>query len=301
MSDQRSAWASRGATALFVVLWSSGAIFARLGLDHASAFVFLALRSAAAFLVISLVAALRRSRIAPAAGTRGRIAGAGLLLLGAYSICYFLALEHGATPGLLATVLGAQPIVILVATERRSAPSRTLGLVLAVGGLSLVVFESLTAAELSVAGVGFALGALAGQTVGAIAQKSIGQPPLAVLPLQYAATLALNLACLPLEPIWIDRSAMLVIALLWLAIVISVVGQLLLYQLIRAGNLVNVTSLFYLVPIVTAAMDHWILGNPISATNLVGMAAILAGLAVLYRASDIPGRRRSSRVAARDA
>src|SRR5215510_8492137 len=107
MSDKRSAWASHGATALFVVLWSSGAIFARLGLDHASAFVFLALRSAAAFLVISLVAALRRPRITPAAGTRGRIAGAGLLLLGAYSICYFLALEHGATPGLLATVLGA--------------------------------------------------------------------------------------------------------------------------------------------------------------------------------------------------
>ena len=57
----------------------------------------------------------------------------------------------------------------------------------------------------------------------------------------------------------------------------------------HVGNLVNVTSLFYLVPIVTAAMDHWILGNPVSLTNLAGMAAILAGLAVVFDR----GRRRS--------
>lgn len=35
----------------------------------------------------------------------------------------------------------------------------------------------------------------------------------------------------------------------------AVGAQRLLYRLIRGGNLVNVTSLFYLVPIVTAVMD----------------------------------------------
>jgi drug/metabolite transporter (DMT)-like permease len=291
MSGNKSV-ASYGATSLFVALWSSGAIFARLGLDHASAFVFLALRFAAAFVVLSVVAALRRPRIAPGPGSRGRIAGAGLLLLGTYSICYFLALDHGVTPGLLATVLGAQPILTLVVMERRErrergeqgvSAARLFGLVLALGGLALVVFESLAAAALSVAGIGFALGALAGMTLGAIVQKSVGQPPLAVLPLQYGVSLVLCVACVPLEPVRVEPSAMLWVSLAWLAIVISVIGQLLLYRLIQAGNLVNVTSLFYLVPIVTAAMDHWILGNPVSPTNLAGMAAILAGLVVVYR------------------
>jgi drug/metabolite transporter (DMT)-like permease len=117
-------------------------------------------------------------------------------------------------------------------------------------------------------------------TAGAILQKTVGQPPLAVLPLQYGASLVV---CLPFEPFRVDLSAALVLPLLWLAIVISVIGQLLLYRLIQAGNLVDVTSLFYLVPIVTAAMDRWILGNSLSPINLCGMAAILAGLALVFR------------------
>jgi drug/metabolite transporter (DMT)-like permease len=69
-----------------------------------------------------------------------------------------------------------------------------------------------------------------------------------------------------------------------------VIGQLLLYRLIQAGNLVNVTSLFYLVPIVTAVIDRWILGNALSLPNLCGMAAILAGLALVFRRSNLARR-----------
>ena len=45
-----------GATCLFVLLWSSGAIFARLGLDHASVFGFLSLRFAVAIAVLAILA-----------------------------------------------------------------------------------------------------------------------------------------------------------------------------------------------------------------------------------------------------
>ena len=59
---------------------------------------------------------------------------------------------------------------------------------------------------------------------------------------------------------------------------ISVGAQLLLYRMIRGGNLVNVTSLFYTVPGVTAAMDFLLLGNRMSASSPAGMAIILCGL-----------------------
>lgn len=296
-----SAWLRYGATSSFVALWSSGAVFARLGLDHASPLAFLVLRFAAAFVVLQSLALARRPRARPAPGSRGRIAGTGLLLLGTYSICYFLALDHGVTPGLLATVLGAQPLLTLMITERRFSPARLVGLCLALGGLVLVVFQSVVMAEFSAIGIGCALAALAGMTAGAILQKTVGQPPLAVLPLQYGASLVLCLVCLPLEPLRVDPSAALVLSLLWLAIAISVIGQLLLYRLIQAGNLVDVTSLFYLVPIVTAAMDRWILGNSLSPINLCGMAAILAGLALVLRerpGSAAPARRRHRPAAA---
>ena len=58
---------------------------------------------------------------------------------------------------------------------------------------------------------------------------------------------------------------------------ISVGATLLFYRMIQAGNLVNVTSLFYLVPVGTALLDFLILGNRLPVLSLVGMAAICWG------------------------
>ena len=88
---------------------------------------------------------------------------------------------------------------------------------------------------------------------------------------------------MPFQPFKIEISAGFLIPLLWLGLVISVVAQLLLYKLIRAGNLVNVTSLFYLVPAVTAAMDYVFLGNARSIQSLVGLTVIVGGVVLVFR------------------
>lgn len=99
-------------TALFVLLWSSGAIFSRWGLDHASPFVLLALRFGVALAFLSLLGWHERAWL-PAPGTRAQVAGTGLLLVGGYSCTYFLALDQGLTPGALATILGVRPKVAI--------------------------------------------------------------------------------------------------------------------------------------------------------------------------------------------
>jgi len=269
-------------TALFVLLWSSGAIFSRWGLDHASAFAFLTLRFALALAVVSAFA-LARGHWLPAPGTRWRVAGCGLLMIGGYSSCYFLAMQHGMTPGLLAAVLGVQPVLTLLLLERGFAPARLAGLALALAGLVLVVHGSLVQARLSLPGLGFALAALACTTGGAIMQKRIAQAAADVLPLQYAVTLLLCAALLPTQPWHVDWSAGFWVALLWLALVISVAATLLLYRLIQAGNLVNVTSLFYLVPGTTALLDWLLLGNRMAPAAIAGMGAILLGLVLVFR------------------
>lgn len=282
MTFNRSSWTAYGSTTLLVLLWSSGAIFARLGLDHASAFAFLVLRFALALGVLLMLAALRH-RWLPAAGTRARVAVTGLLLLGSYSICYLLALDHGVTPGVLATVLGVQPILMLALLERRLHAARLLGLILALGGLILVVYQSISAARFSADGMIFALGALVSMTFGAILQKGVKQAPVEVLPLQYAVSLLLCLCFVPFKPFDFELTVGFLIPLVWLGIVISVIAQLLFYRLIQSSNLVNVTSLFYLVPAVTAAMDYVFLGNRLSALSVAGMGAILCGLALVFR------------------
>ena len=274
-------WATLGPTTLFVFLWSSGGIFSKLAADSTSVFLLLFLRFAVALLALLSLRLLGR-RLIPEAGTYGRVAVTGLVLIGAYSSSYFLALSHGVTPGALAVILGAQPILTLILFDRNWSIARAAGIVLAFCGLTLTVFQTISLVEASGAGIAFALLALAGATVGGILQKSIKQPPEQVLPLQLAVSALLCLLLLPIQETTIQFSWQPLVAILWLGIVISVAAQLLLYRLIRAGNLVNVTSLFYLVPIVTALMDYLVFGNRLPVGSMVGMGAILAGLALVF-------------------
>ena len=99
-------------TALLVLLWSSGAIFSRWGLDDASPFVLLALRFGMALVFLWLLG-WRARRWLPEPGTRAQVAGTGLLLVGCYSCAYLLALDQGLTPGALATILGVRPKVAI--------------------------------------------------------------------------------------------------------------------------------------------------------------------------------------------
>ena len=85
--------------------------------------------------------------------------------------------------------------------------------------------------------------------------KNIQQAPTDVLPLQYVVSLVVCLFIVPFEHFEITWNSQLIISVLFLGILISVVAQLLLYRLLNQGNLVNVTSLFYLVPVVTALLD----------------------------------------------
>ena len=284
MSSQSSRWAAPAAMSSFVLLWGSAAIFTRWGLDHGSVFALLILRFAMALGVLLIIGVPRRQWL-PEPGTRWQVASTGLLMIGFYSVCYFQAMAHGVTPGLLATLLGVQPILTLLLTKRRFSAARLSGLLLALGGLVLVVYQSLVLTRLSGLGMAFALGALLCTTFGALLQKRIRQAPAQVLPLQYLVTLLLYLLVLPTQPFHFEWSLDFLIPLLWLGLVISVVAQLLLYRLIRSGNLVNVTSLFYLVPVVTVILDFLILGNAMPALAVAGMGAILAGLLLVFRRS----------------
>ncbi|MBH3301818.1 DMT family transporter [Serratia marcescens] len=277
-----SLWANAGLATLFVLLWSSGAIISRWGLEHASAFAFLFFRCAIALAVLLAIGLWRRQCL-PAAGTRRRVALIGVLMIGSYQICYLLALEQGITPGVLATLLGVQPILTQFITERRCTGLRAFGLALAMAGLTLVVYQSLMVVHFSPSGMLFAFIALGSMTAGTLLQKGMTQPPLAVLPLQYAIGLLMCTLALPFEPLRVDWRPEFVLPLLWMAVVISVLATFLLYRLIQRGNLVQVTSLFYLIPAVTALLDYLLLGHALAALSLLGMAGIVLGVMLVFR------------------
>ena len=282
MNVPSSAAAAFGPTALFVLLWSSGALFSKLGLAHAGAVPFLALRFGLALAVLSAIA-FWRGRWLPRAGTAREVALTGVVLVGGYSLAYLFALDFGMTPGLLATLLGIQPLVTLVLTERPLQRSRVGGLLLALAGLVLVVLDGVLRARLAPAGLLCAFAALACITLGTLMQKRLQQSPVDVLPLQYAVALAMCVALLPWTDSRVQWTTGLAVSVGWLGLVISVAATLLLYRLIQHGNLVNVTSLFYLVPAGTAVLDWIVLGNAMGAVQVAGTAGILVAIVVVYR------------------
>ncbi|MEA1230753.1 DMT family transporter [Acinetobacter sp. IRS14] len=274
--------ASQSATSIFVLLWGSAAIFTRWGLDNASPIALLILRFSTALIALSVLAIFRK-RFLPKHGTRKQVLLTGLLMIAGYSICYFKAMAHGVTPGLMATIMGIQPILTLCLLEKNLQKERLFGLLIALAGLILLVWKSLTMSFIAPIGIFFALAALICITFGAIMQKNIQQAPTDVLPLQYVVSLIVCLFIVPFEHFEITWNSQLIISVLFLGILISVVAQLLLYRLLNQGNIVNVTSLFYLVPIVTALLDFLILKNTLPLAGLIGMIAILLGLLLVFK------------------
>ena len=270
-------------TSLFVLLWSSGAIFSKWGLAHASPFAFLLMRFAIAFMALLLIMPLMKFQMPRGSTAVGYALATGVVLLGAYQIFYLLALDLKVTPGVMATVMGVQPILTAVIMERRHSFSRSLGLLLGLVGLVLVVYQGIGLAGLSWAGMLYALLALASMTAGTLMQKRITHNPLGTLPLQYLAGLLVCAVFVPFQPFHFEHSAGFVVPVLWMGLVVSVLATLLLYRMIARGNLVNVTSLFYLVPAVTAVMDYLIFGNKLAALSVLGMAMIIIGLMFVFR------------------
>ncbi|WP_343579060.1 DMT family transporter [Acinetobacter sp.] len=282
MHLNKSTLAAQSATSGFVLLWGCAAIFTRWGLDNASPIALLILRFSTALIVIFLLA-LYRKKLLPRHGSRKQVLFTGLLIIAGYSICYFQAMAHGVTPGLIATILGIQPILTLCIMEKNIQKIRLLGLCISLAGLTLLVWKSLSMSLIAPIGILFALAALLCMTFGAIMQKKIQHAPTEVLPLQYAISLVVCLIFIPFEHFEIHWNSQLVISVLFLGVLISVVAQLLLYKLLSQGNIVNVTSLFYLVPVVTALLDFLILGNKLPIAGIIGMVSILLGLLLVFR------------------
>jgi drug/metabolite transporter (DMT)-like permease len=178
--------------------------------------------------------------------------------------------------------MGVQPILTAVLVERSRSASRMFGLTLGLAGLVLVVWQGIGDGG-SLAGMAFGVLGMLSMTGGSIMQKRITDNPLGTLPVQYLAGTLVCAAFVPFQPFHFEHSVGFYVPVLYMGLVVSVLATFLLYRLIAQGNLVNVTSLFYLVPGVTAIMDYLIFGNRLALMSLLGMVLIVVGLVFVFR------------------
>jgi drug/metabolite transporter (DMT)-like permease len=276
------------APGLFVFLWSTGFIGVKYGIPYSPPFYFIAIRMAIASLLLFIaISFLRRSQPL----TRSILWPStliGLTLHGAYLGGCFFAVSRGMPAGVAALIVSLQPVLVsLFAAKYLNEPLKARavsGLILGLAGLFVVVIPRINMtgdnAISSVAVAASVIGLLGG-TSGTILQKKYGGaiPTLAGTSIQYAATaLVLLVLALLFEEPNITWSPEFIGAMTWLVLALSFGAILLLFFLLSHGSAASVSSLYYLVPAVTAIMAFFMFDEHISVLSLIGTAITVVGV-----------------------
>jgi drug/metabolite transporter (DMT)-like permease len=276
-----------GVPALFVVLWSTGFIGAKLGLPHAGPLTFLALRYGLAAGLLVLVALAVRAPWPRRPAEIGHYAVAGLLVHGVYLGGVYVGISFGVEAGVSALIVGLQPLLTAalagVVLGERVTPRQWAGLGLGLLGVALVLGRKLGEGPGDALGSLACVAALLGITAGTLYQKRhcAGMDLRTGNVVQFAAAgLATALLALLFEDTRINWTADFVFALLWLVFVLSLGAVSLLYVLIRRGAAAQVASLFFLVPPCTALMAWPLFGETLGPVALIGMVLTAAGVAM---------------------
>ena len=293
--------AARLVAPLFVLLWSTGFIGARLGLPHAEPITFLGLRFAIAAAVLAAWVQLSGAAW-PDWGQAWRQAVVGVLVQFVYLGGVFVAIDWGVEAGTSALIVGLQPVLTALIAYRalgeRLAAAQWAGMALGMGGVALVVARKLEAGLGTWPGVAMCFAALAGIAVGSIVQKAHGgsTPMRGGNAIQFAAAGLCAGAVLAVTGTGrVEWTGEFVFALGWLVVVLSIGAVTLLYVLIRRGAASNVASLFFLVPPCTALMAWPLFGERIGPVEGLGIAATAIGVLLVNRpeiAGRLPGFRR---------
>jgi drug/metabolite transporter (DMT)-like permease len=274
----------------FVLVWGSGFLATKAGLQYAAPFTFLSVRFAFGLILLVPIVAFLRPRW-PASGIEWlHVAVAGLLMhavnLGGSHYAQFLGMSAGVT----ALILGTQPLVTAVIASRflgeRLAGTQWAGVALGLAGLALVVWHKIDVRSVEGASLGAAAISLAGITAATLYQRTFcphADLRSAAL-VQFAASLAV-LAPLAwaVEGFTIAWSWMLVASIVFLVIFASILAVSALHLLMRRGHATRVTSLIFLTPLVAVALEWALYGVVPSGLTAAGIVVTCSGVALVTR------------------
>ncbi len=278
------------APGIFLLFWSGGFTFAKMGLAHAEPITFLAIRYMIVLALLLPLALVLRPPLPKKRAEWLHLAVVGLLIQALYFGLSYWSLKLGISAGGMALILSLQPVLVAVLAPWLAAERigvwRWVGFGFGFLGAALVIVARSEIAAASVLALVCAFVALAGITAGTLYEKKFGRPhhPVTSNLVQYAVGLA---AILPLalltESFGVNWTGELAISLAYLVIANSLISVTLLLLMVRRGEISRVSALFFMVP-PTAALIAWlVLDEGMPPLALVGMACATVGVAIASR------------------
>lgn len=279
----------------FVLFWNSGFIGADYGLPFTEPNTLMFFRYAGVALILFLFLFIRQRFYVPEWPALWRSMVIGGLAHGMWLLCVLIALNDGVPPGIVALVVGLQPLTTGafsgLATGERTSLMGWIGLVLGFIGVALSVGFRIDFGDLSSIFSYFVLlVSVASITVASLMQRHIGlYTPRLELPVDislfYQSIGTLVLVTLPAilaEGLYVELNVPFTLTISWLTIGVSIGAYAFMWLLLERINATRVASLFYLGPPVTMLMDWAAFGTVPNMMDFVGLAVIFTGVFVTY-------------------
>jgi drug/metabolite transporter (DMT)-like permease len=268
---------------IFVLIWSTGFVIARLAMAYVEPATFLFWRFAGVFAAMAVLNLIWRITW-PNWSQMKHIAVAGILMQFGYLLGVWVAVRLGMTAGLAAIIVGLQPILtawFAAWVSEKVSPRQWIGLGFGFAGVALVVAEKISFADIPLASYILAFIALLSITFGTLYQKKYC--PVFDLragsSIQFGVSAVLCFICMYyFETGVMVWNTSVVGALLWSIFPLSIGSISLLFMMIRKGAATKVTSLLYLTPPTTAIMAWLLFDEPFTALMAMGLGLTMTGV-----------------------
>lgn len=275
---------------IFIILYGSGFVGAKLGLPYAEPLTFLSLRFMGTALLLYLIVLFLRAPWPRRLPEIGHIMIAGFLMQGVFSVGVFTAIYLGISPATSALIIALQPILVALGAApilgEKIRLQQWSGLLLGLLGVFLVVSHKLTFSHTHIVGLAMSFLGLFGLTAGNLYQKRFCSQMNIFsggMIQSITAGIAVSIGALLFESMQVTWTNQFVFALTWMSIVVSIGALSVLYLLIRHGEVSQVASLFYLVPVSTAIIAFFIYHEMIDLFGIIGICVTAFGIILVQK------------------
>lgn len=278
----------------FVLVWSSGYIAGPYGVEAMSPLMLVAARFVLAAVIAWILARTLRGppRVTRADGVR--IALSGFVVNGVQFGAIYLAFDAGLGATLASLMHSLSPVLTALLAAvflgERLSRLQVVGFLIGVAGVVLVLGPDIAEAG-GTFGLVCGVVSVLGLSVGTLGQRWIGHAPdplwSGAIQFGVAAPPLLVLAFVVEGTDVVHDPAAAGVALVYLAVVNSILGLGLLGILVRARGAGAAASVFFLMPPVTAVLAWLILGETLDARQMAGLAITVVGVAAATR-SRVP-------------
>jgi len=286
----------RLAPLLFVLLWSTGFIAAKYSMENADPFVFLCLRFSITTFALIPIIWFTGAKLPTNLWQHRHDMLTGVLLHCCYLGFLFWPIKNGVPSGIVAIIIGVQPLLTLALAALfigESLSARKVGgLLIGFIGITVVIIGKFGLdlglnGGLSWVNLGMCIVSLTAIATGVFYQKKFCDQSqlLTGTMMQYvAASIATAIFALLFAESWlIDWTPTFAIALSWQVIGLSIGAVVLLMSIIKLGEAGRVSSMFYLVPPLVVIEAHFLFGETLGLISILGMGLSIFGVYLVNR------------------